>query len=577
MQKLLGTVALSLLAPAVIGQCINASAGATSFGGGDDIVVNAGAGIDMGFLFPIGAASYQFVHPSSNGFAWLSDGSAAITNSDLTPSELELFTEGPRVAVLWDDMNLIVANGGDLLVDTSVANQCTITWANVVPFGQTVQSNFQCTLYSSGQIDLAYDGPTFQITDSIVGVSPGLSTGVQTTSVDLSAGAATTDDMTFELFPANSLDLAGQIVSLFPTGPGYVAVLANAGCATISTYGVGCVAIANASYEEFPQGTIDVCQTGTAITFLRTGAEYTVLDSIPGTYMAPTAAAVVVTATDDGYGVVTLSAPMPVAGGTTTDLQVCSNGFIALSPTIPTFTGTTYDPTEAKLVEMDVPVIAGPWYDWSPNAGGRVVAEEMGGIAYVTWEAVQPFAQTTTDTFQYQFNIASGDCTIVYDSMSFGGTSTWHEPMFGYTAGNAASVDVIDASAALASVLSLPDVGATPLALDANAPALGANWDITTSNIDAVSPVSITFFGSAQFNIPMTAIGFDAPGCDVNINTILGDITGISASGTSLVSIAIPSTPSLAGAVLTGQSICLTLANNANLLTSNGIEGTIGN
>jgi len=580
MQKILGSLTLSLLAPVAMGQCVSAGPAATSYGGGDDTVVNSGNGIDMGFAFPIGGVSYQFIHPSSNGFAWLSDGSAAITNSDLSPSAADFATDAARVAVLWDDLNLIAANGGDLLVDTSVTGQCTVTWANVVPFGQATQTNIQCTLYQSGVVDFVYDSTVYQVTDTIVGISPG--NGVtQAASVDLSAGLPSSDDMTHELFPANSIDLGGFNLQLIGTVPGYVPVLSGAGCATKLVYGEGCVSRPDGVYELFGNtagGTVlpDIMASGTTISVLRTGNEYTVIDSIPGTYLPPSAGATVVATGDDDFGTVALSAPMPVPGGVTNSLQVAMNGYVHLTDTVPAG-NSDWSPTLAEFEAFADPTICGPWYDWSPNQAGQVVAEEIGGVVYVTWDQVQPFNGTATDTWQYQFDLASGNCTIVFDTMTFTGASTWHTPLFGASAGAATNVESTDWSASLLNGVTINDQGTSPLALDSNLPVLGTNWDLTTSNIDALSPISITVFGNAQGpGLPMTAIGFNAPGCSVWVDVVNGSLSAPSVGGTSVTVFPIPSNPVLQGFQLSAQSVCLTLANQANLLTSNGLLGTVG-
>lgn len=580
MQKFLGSLTLSLLAPAVMGQCITAGAGATSYGGGDDVVVNSGNGIDMGFAFPIGGATYQYVHPSTNGFCYLSDGSAAITDSDLSPSAADMATGAPRVAVLWDDLNCIVANGGDVLVDTSVPGQCTVTWVNVVAFGNTPQMNLQCTLRATGDVDLSYESTAYQVTDAIAGVSPGLGT-VQAASIDLSASIPSPDDMTHEVFAANSLDLQGLTCTLIATNPGYVPVVANAGCGTRLVYGEGCISQVDARYELFGNtaggATLpDIMGSGSAITFLRTGAEYTILDSIPGTYVAPTAAATVVATTDDAFGAFTLSAPMPVPGGVTSTLQICTNGYVHLSDNAPA-APADWSPTLAEFEAFVDPTICGPWYDWSPNQAGQVLVEEIGGIAYVTWVGVQPYNGTGTDTWQYQIEVATGNCTIVFDSMSFTGASVWHTPLFGATPGNATVVRDTDWSAELQTGVMVFDNGIAPLELDSNLPVLGGSWDLTTSNIDPVSPVSITFFGDAQgTGLPLSVIGFNAPGCSIWINQALGSLSGISNGGVSTTSFPIPSNTALTGFQISAQSISLTLANPANLLTSNGVLGTLG-
>jgi hypothetical protein len=576
MQKLISAVALSLLAPAAIAQCSISGTG-TPYGSGDDFIANGGAGIDIGFAFPIGGTTYQFIHPSSNGFIRLSDGTVTLTNSDFSPTEAEFLAEEARIAPLWQDNNLIAANNGGLFVDTSVANQCTVTWMNAVRFGQTSLFNFSCTFYVSGQVDFSY-GTDIQLTQSgtlIVGMTPG-NGAVSPGAVDLSAGVPTTDDTTFEQFAANSFDMSSSQLLMIATMPGYVPVLNGPiVCASKLTYGVGCGAIAgDARYELFPLSTIDICGTGTAITFLYGGGTYTVLDSIPGAYVAPTAGTVI-SAGDDAFGLVPLSIPMPTVNGTTSALQVCTNGFIALSANTPG--PADYSPTAAEFAGFTQPTICGPWYDYSPNAGGQLVYEEIAGIMYVTWDAVPAFGvAAATDTVQYQFDLATGNCTIVYQSTVFGGASAWHTPLFGYTSGLGQTAIAEDMSAILPTTFQVGG-GQPALSVDSNNPALGTNWDITTSGIEALSPIAITFLGNAQFTIPMTAIGFNAPGCDVNINTILGSLNAVNVGGTGTVSIPVPNNPALTGGILTAQSVCITLQNPALLLTSNGVQGTFGN
>ncbi|MEC9048398.1 MAG: hypothetical protein VYA51_10320, partial [Planctomycetota bacterium] len=560
-------------------QCVTAGPGATSFGAGDDVVVNAGAGIDMGFAFPLGTSTYQFIHPSTNGFCYLSDGTQAFTDSDLSPSAADMATGQARVAVLWDDLNVIASNGGDMLVDTSIAGQCTVTWSNIVAYGQTPLMTIQCTLYASGSVDLSYDSTAYQVSNAIAGISPG--GGVpQAAPVDLSAGVPSLDDMTYEEFLAGGLDLGGSTCTLIPIVPGFVPVVASAGCATKAVYGEGCISQPDARYELFgatggSAAVPDIMGTGTTITFLRTGNSYTVLDSFPGTYLPPSPNAVGISASDDDFGVVALSQPMPVPGGVTNNLQVCTNGFIHLSDNAPAG-GADYSPSVAEFEAFVDPTICGPWYDWSPNQAGLLVAEEVNGIVYVTWDAVQPYNGASADTFQYQFELASGNCTIVFENMSFSGASGWHTPLFGATPGNAVIADDVDWSAELAAGVVVSDVGIAPLALDSSFPVLGSTWDLTTSNIDPVSPLAITFLGDAGPAVPFLAIGLNAPGCDIHLSTTLGSLTGLATAGAATVSLPIANNPALAGFQLSAQSISLTLVNPANLLASNGVLGTVG-
>ena len=71
-------------------------------------------------------------------------------------------------------------------------------------------------------------------------------------------------------------------------------------------------------------------------------------------------------------------------------------------------------------------------------------------------------------------------------------------------------------------------------------------------------------------------IGIPAPGCDINLATALTSITAGNGGGSALVTVPIPNNVALAGFQLSAQSICLTATNAANLLFSNGVEGTLG-
>jgi len=353
------------------------------------------------------------------------------------------------------------------------------------------------------------------------------------------------------------------------------------GQASKLVYGDGCVSQANAKYELFlasAGGTVlpDFMLSGTTITFLRTGNEYTVLDSIPGTFVPPSASATAVATGDDAFGTVALSTPMAVPGGVTNNLQVATNGYIHLTDSAPP-AFADYSPTVAEFEAFQWPTICGPWYDWSPNQAGQILAEEVGGVVYITWDQVQPYNGSGTDTFQYQFELASGTCTIVFDTMAYTGASGWHTPLFGATAGTNVVSEAIDWSATLANAVSIPDVGAAPLSLDSNLPVIGTNWNLTTTNIDAVSPIAVTLFGDQQGpGLPLTAIGFNAPGCSVWINQAIGSLSDLNNNGSATVVFPIPNNAALNGFTLSAQSICLTLINPANILSSNGVLGTVG-
>ncbi len=115
---------------------------------------------------------------------------------------------------------------------------------------------------------------------------------------------------------------------------------------------------------------------------------------------------------------------------------------------------------------------------------------------------------------------------------------------------------------------------AAPLALGANAPVIGGTWDLTTSGIDPLSPVSITFFGAASASLPIDFLG--APGCYSNVDVLIGSLTASVTAGVSALPIGVPPTIALVGQVFFAQSACLTLGNALGLYTSNGCKSVIG-
>jgi hypothetical protein len=120
--------------------------------------------------------------------------------------------------------------------------------------------------------------------------------------------------------------------------------------------------------------------------------------------------------------------------------------------------------------------------------------------------------------------------------------------------------------------------GCGGLALVSNAPSMGGTWDLTTTGIDAVSPIAIVFLSTSQQTppVPLTTLGLPAPGCELHLGApVLGSLSGANVGGVASVMLPIPSVAGLAGAMVRAQSLCLTMSNAANLLTSNGNGGTI--
>ena len=578
MNHLTSTLALSLLATTAMAQACFEPAGSPLGVTTDSI----SAPQPIGFAFPFAGATYTDISISDHGICFLSNAGvpAAPTAAPLvySPASADLATNGPVLCPFWTDT--VPGTIGDVYVG-GTATQYTITWQDMINYGGTQTFSFQMTISITGEIKCVYDAnvtndSTFGgvSANGVIGASPGGGAIIPLSS-DFSAGPVTADDTTFEEFlAAMTFDMAANGFTMIPVNPGFVVVPLGgaAQCSSTTPYGSGCGGSIANMYEFMDVGLFDL--NGSTITMLRGGTGYTALDSVPGVFLPPTATAAVVALGDDIEETVTLSSAMPIPGGTTTELTVSSNGQITLGAV---GNGAGFAPDVTTWLASPAPMVSPMWHDFEPTAAGSgtISFEEVNGVAIVSWNDVYNWGQTNGETFQVQFDLTTGNITIVYDAVTNNVGTAY---LVGLTAGGTQSDNGgYDLSVDLAATITLGDVEVLSLTLDSNRPVLGTNWDLTTSNIEAVSPFAITFLGNAQgAGVPFTAIGLNAPGCAIWINTVLGSLTGLAAGGSSTVSLPIPNNAALAGAILTGQSICLTLKNPANLLGSNGIESTMG-
>lgn len=561
---------------------------------GSVLVADPSNGADMifpaqplGFAFPIGGSTYTDISLSDHGFGFLSQfGVPAVPVSGAITYDVNIadfIGNGPCVSAFWSDSTL--GTGGTLTMEPGTT-ECVITWQDCQTYQDQLPAfTVQMTLKNTGEITIRYDADTDNrestfvpgFADMIVGVTPG-APAILPAASDLSASPVTADDTVFEEFLAiSSFDLAGNGLQFIPTNPGWVVIPLGPqnGCAATTSFGVGCgIGGDDIFYEEFPVAGLDI-MSGTTITLLRGPQGYTVLDAIPGTFVTPVAPMVVAGGALDGTETFALSAPMQAVGGTTSDITISTKGSIDLSA-VPNL--LDFSPSAGEFVAWSSPSIAVLWHDWdqSDALSGDITFEEIGGIAYATWNDIVTFGGTgLLNKFQVQFEIATGNITIVYDTIN----DDFLNHLIGFTPG-APVIDngPIDISVDLANSLTLFDDGSGALTLGANLPKLGTNWDLTTTNIDLASPFSVTFFGvgTAPTPVAFSVIGLDAPGCFINIDSANAQLAGVSVAGSSLVSLPIPNTVSLTGATVSVQSMCLTLGNPANLLSSNAILGTVG-
>jgi len=219
------------------------------------------------------------------------------------------------------------------------------------------------------------------------------------------------------------------------------------------------------------------------------------------------------------------------------------------------------------------------WHDYNNAIPGSGVTrfEQVGGIAYVTWSNVFSYGTTpvTGDTFQFQFDVATGNITLVFGVM----TPDGNDYLVGYSKGGLSPIPTPKDLSTTPLTFSVEDVG-FGLALTSNGlPSLGnGSFGFTTSNVPNLVPVGFVLYGTAS--VPGIDLGFlGAPNCRAYTTADLGAYTFpvTLPAGTGSLGLPIPNNPALTGLSLTAQSMAFSLATPLNLITSNGTQFTIGN
>jgi hypothetical protein len=584
MRTIVAPLFLALLAPVATAQCFDTNLG-TPLGTaatlvGDVVLPMQG----LGFAFPLGGTSYTDVHIADKGYFFLSNNNvpAAPTFTDFSATASELATLGPRIAPLWSDLQAIGANGAQIWLNTSTPGRAVITWQGLTCYLNTCGPfDMQCQLLASGEVFLFWGNGATNNSDPTVpawqagvcGIAPDL--GTLGALSDLSTNGLTANNVVVEEWlGAMTFDMAGRGLHLIPTNPGWI-FQAPAGCANAQTYGTGCVRSADSIYEQWLSG-FDLANT--TVSWLRSGNGYVVTTSIPGTFVAPTAAAVnVATGLLDGSQTFAVSPAMPGPGGAAASITVTTKGQILLTATAPVI---DYTPTPAELLAFADTQFA-LWHDFdqTDTGSGLILWEQVGTTVYVTWNGVHSFSASTPNTFQFQLDLATGNVTLVIQTM--GGFASPDAGVLGFSVGGPSPDPGATDFSALTGVVTIGDAGTAGLRLAANGqPRIGnATFQLVTSDVPNLVPIGIQFFGTTQVNPGLDLTFLGMPGCFAYTDATLGSVTFPVAlpAGTGSVTLPIPNNVALVGTVLTAQSVAFTTATAFGLATSNGLLIVVGN
>jgi len=366
-----------------------------------------------------------------------------------------------------------------------------------------------------------------------------------------------------------------------------------AGYAGAEPYGQGCYNFKTSLYEYFttlsaptdlgnPAGT-------NAVTFLPNGSGGYV--SVPGTgaWYTPTSADLALT--DDSLSpAITLPFTFPFAGGSTSSIKVCSNGFVWLDGVQ---TSTDLSATVAELLGL-APRIACFWRDLNPVTIDPATAARYGQITaetdvatgdfVVTWNRIPDYSTGGTSATPVRLNTfqlvlkSSGAFEMRYqDCQGWPGSAT-SGVLAGFSEGNGANnPGPVDFSTFFSTAIANTGARLAPLSLAASArPVLGTTPSLQVGNIGANTFLGAMILSFTQNNPGIDLAPFGAGGCFQYVGF---DITNafFPTGGTASLPLAVPNQPNLNGVQFYAQSFAFTPGYNLlGAVTSNGLGLRIG-
>jgi len=166
--------------------------------------------VDLGMPFPFYGTTWTTCHVCSNGLLTFGGGTI-----DPTEQISDFMAGLPKIAVLWDDLSPQIQ--GTVHVESG-AGWFHVAWTNVPQFWVADDNCAEATLWADGRIKLHW--PTIDLTDGMIGLSPGNWMGTPT----FADYTATPTGQTFgsgpileQFLPSTKLnDLSGQMLTFYP-------------------------------------------------------------------------------------------------------------------------------------------------------------------------------------------------------------------------------------------------------------------------------------------------------------------------------------------------------------------------
>ncbi|MFY9343052.1 MAG: discoidin domain-containing protein [Planctomycetota bacterium] len=506
-----------------------------------------------------GVASAQFISPvmtTTNMGTWSTYNILNLTNGVGLPA----VSLDALHSATWQDM--------------WISNQITTGWlqfdfGSVQPLNAIAVWNYNSSIslqrgVASMNVSLSTDGINFT-PFSTEALAPGTNAPLAAHLIQIGGLAA--QHVRFDILANHGNNYTGLSEVQFVAGSGGV-------LGSNTVLGQGCIRSLASFYELF----------ATAAAFDLANSSLTMIPSVTGyivlsgtsSYLPPSAGATALALTDNSQLAVTLSAPFAYPGGSTTSLMVCSNGFVSVA----TGNGTGTTPSATTMLAASQ---TGwwAWHNYNPAAvgSGQVKFEQVGAIAFVTWDGVYDSGGTSpanANTLQFQFDTGSGAVHLVFQGMS--GLGNGH--LVGYSPGGASvNPGNTDLSAALPGTIVLGGSDILPLTLAGGTrPVIGNPWTLNVTNVPATGTLGVEIFGVADPNIP--DLGFlGAPGCPSRASLDVLNVWLVAGASHSYTWV-LPNVPAIVGVHVYTQAAVLQPGVNqllGGVITANGIDGAVGN
>ena len=541
----------------------------TNLGLGDDAVALAQP---LGFSFPVpGGTTTTTIGVSSNGFVWLDN---SFDSGCCDGNEVKFLSRGPRIAALWADFD--PSASGAVWFNTfpaagTLPARAVITWDQVPLFQSGQPMTFQLQLFADGSVLLYFDPNTqFFANSPLTGITSG--NGAVSNLIDIRTTSSSPHDSGVlpSVFDINSgfFDLSGAAWTFVRNGQGGYIVTEAGNCTFASAvpFGIGCPKPAF-FYETFPPGSIDL--SGTALEFIPTGAGGYVCTPVPGFFNGY--ANGLALGDEQTSGVLTLPFPFSYPGGSTTAIEVSSNGFVWLQPPVLPGDSRCCDVNEFWFL-FDPASIAVLWQDLDPSsapAGGGVFFDVVGTEAHITWVDVPEVFGGLANTCQITLR-SDGSFRLSYGAV----VNQVHQVLAGFSDGSGStpfgSIDLSQGTFTTGS-------GGTPLRLSSSKrPQIGTTFTMVVDLITPGSLLGVMVLGVSGIptGIDLTPIGMGGSSLYATLDSLIPFPLSGAVSSYGFV---VPNSPPLIGVAFTAQAATLTPSvTPLNLLSSNGLQLLLG-